>query len=356
LQAVLAITVLHSIGTGVSWHVIFYIAKHELAYTQTDNLALALVLGGSYTFAAFLSGAILRRVGRRRAVSLRTTLAALMLASAALAAVPAVFGEVGLWLYATVYMMLTGIVWPTVEAFLAGGRGGRALRSASGRFNVSWSSATFLAMLLASPLVERAPDVILYGLACVHVLTLLPVALLPPNAGAGGGQASPDPGDTNAPSPALARGLLAAFRSLNFASYMLAASLAPVLPHMLDSLRVEIDRQAALGGTWALTRVAAFVLFERWHGWHASRLTPIGAGLLLAAGVLGAFASPNLPVLIASLAVLGVGMGVSYAGAIYYALHAEAGHVDAGGKHEAIIGLGYTLGPLVGFGLVSLFA
>jgi hypothetical protein len=53
-------------------------------------------------------------------------------------------------------------------------------------------------------------------------------------------------------------------------------------------------------------------------------------------------------VLFAGLLLFGTGMAVIYTAAIYYALEVGKAEVDAGGKHEALIGIGYTVGPGVG--------
>lgn len=41
-------------------------------------------------------------------------------------------------------------------------------------------------------------------------------------------------------------------------------------------------------------------------------------------------------------------MGIIYCAALYYAMAVGHADVDAGGKHEASIGLGYGVGPLCG--------
>jgi hypothetical protein len=45
-----------------------------------------------------------------------------------------------------------------------------------------------------------------------------------------------------------------------------------------------------------------------------------------------------------------VGLGGIYTGALYYVMEVGASEVEAGGTHEALIGGGYTLGPLIGLG------
>ena len=52
--------------------------------------------------------------------------------------------------------------------------------------------------------------------------------------------------------------------------------------------------------------------------------------------------------MIGGLALFGLGLSVTYSAAIYYALEVGQSEVQAGGKHEALIGVGYTFGPFVG--------
>ena len=54
--------------------------------------------------------------------------------------------------------------------------------------------------------------------------------------------------------------------------------------------------------------------------------------------------------MIAGLAVFGIGHSLIYSAALYYALEVGQAEVQAGGKHEALIGCGYTFGPLLGLG------
>ena len=51
---------------------------------------------------------------------------------------------------------------------------------------------------------------------------------------------------------------------------------------------------------------------------------------------------------VAGLVALGIGMATIYSGALYYALVVGQAEVEAGGTHEALIGVGYTVGPLCG--------
>jgi hypothetical protein len=56
----------------------------------------------------------------------------------------------------------------------------------------------------------------------------------------------------------------------------------------------------------------------------------------------------RLETVMAGLALFGSGMGLIYYAAIYYTMATGHAAVDASGTFEALIGLGYCLGPLLG--------
>jgi hypothetical protein len=90
---------------------------------------------------------------------------------------------------------------------------------------------------------------------------------------------------------------------------------------------------------------------QRWHGAWA---TLGAAGVLMAAGFAIAVLAPTVSILILGLGLFGCGQGMIYYAAIYYAMRVGHADVDAAGTHEALIGLGYLIGP--GIGLLSTLA
>jgi len=56
----------------------------------------------------------------------------------------------------------------------------------------------------------------------------------------------------------------------------------------------------------------------------------------------------HLPLALVGELLLGLAAGFAYYSALYYALVVKNASVDAGGAHEALIGLGYAHGPLAG--------
>jgi MFS family permease len=145
--------------------------------------------------------------------------------------------------------------------------------------------------------------------------------------------------------------LLALARRMLPLSYLLMSVMGPFFPGALRRMGVALEWQPVLVSVWLSVRVVTMVVLERWHGWHG-RYGP----LVLAAGALGGgfvacVLAPSvlgMPLLVAGLVAFGVGMGISYTAALYYVLEVGSHGAEAGGSHEALIGLGYTVGPGIG--------
>ena len=157
------------------------------------------------------------------------------------------------------------------------------------------------------------------------------------------------------PHPPVYRQLLSLLRVLLPTAFLFISVLSPYLPGALRGIGLPVEWATTIASTWLGARVATFLIMERWHGWHGRWSTvAIGAALLL-----GSFAAVvivpvvadgrlALAAIILALAGFGVGVGVIYCAALYYAMEVGSAEVDAGGTHETLIGLGYTAGPLCG--------
>ncbi|HBS29590.1 MAG TPA: hypothetical protein DEB06_09120 [Phycisphaerales bacterium] len=357
LWPALALTFANSLGSAVAATGVYFVAERRYGWTERDNLLLALLYGVTYFLGAAGSGGVLRLAERRS--GLLTPRRLFMLISVLMGLVaflPAALEEPWtLWVFMGVYSPLSGVMWPLVEAYLASGRAGARLRSAMGQFNIAWASAIVGGLWMIAPLIEHAPLMTLSALGVIHLAGLALIALLPARPGAHAeltlppGTAAPDDAD-----PRRARRLLTAFRILLFFAFILMSALSPRLPDRLRSLGVGADWRTPLVSVWAITRLALFILLERWHGWHGRWRTAIWSGGALAIGFLLAAFAPSIAFTTIGLALFGIGFGGAYTAALYYAMFVGNAEVDAGGKHEAIIGLGYTLGPLIALALHAL--
>jgi len=350
LGAVLALTFLASLSTGAVNNGVFFVAQEAHGFGRALNLALGLVVGGVYVPAALAVGPALRRLAESRpGVTTRRTLVALMVAMAGLAALPvAAPAPWAIWVFAALYIPLMGALWPIVEAYLSGGRRGPRLRHAIGAFNLAWAAAVAAAAWGMSPALGLGrPLMVFLGLGLVHLACLAPVLRL-----------TPDPPrhlhEPEAPHPAVYVGLLACFRRLLFLSYVLLAALSPILPWRLDGLGLATGWQLPLASAWMAGRLGVFALMQRWGGWHGRWRTPVWASSAMIGGVVLTLTAPAAWMTAVGLAAFGVGIGAIYAAGLYYAMEVGAAEVDAGGRHEAMIGLGYGTGPMLGLAAIGI--
>lgn len=363
LPAVLLLTFLGSLGTGAVTNGVYFLADATYAFSPRENLLLGAWFGVTYVAAALLIGpglsAAIRRTPR---VTSRAVLAALNAALALLCLTPSSVGLLtgesppprwSLWLMTGLYAPVTGAMWPIVESYLSGGRRAATLRRATGHFNVVWSSALIVAFFAMGPLLRDNPLLILIALAGVHLLSV-PIALILPRDPA---RTPPNPGE---PHPASYEGLLAVFRVLLPTSYVVMSALSPLLPTIEARLGVPVPWMTAVAAVWLISRTAAFWIYSHWHGWHGRWWLPIVATLGLLAGFAMVALSPvtgsaGIPLLVAGLIAVGACQGMIYLASIYYALELGDGAVHAGGTHEGLIGIGYTVGPLCGVAAATAF-
>ncbi len=351
LWRVLAITFLLSVGTGSVTQGLYFIADATGGFDRPARFLLGVVMGAVYIPAALAAGPLLRRIESRSArLSPRTMLAALITLGGLAALVPPLVARTGnddtwpIWLTATLYSISTGLMWPIVEWYLSGGRKHNALRSATGKFNITWTSAIVVCFWLLFIFLEEAPLDVLALLALLHIAGLV-ITLGLPNRPA-------QPLEHHEPHPPVYDRMLPVARRLLPISYLLMSALGPYFPGALERLGIDLKWQPVVASIWLVARVATMTTLERWHGWHQAWATHIAGATLLLLGFAGCVLAPaagSLILMIASLAVFGIAMGVIYTAALYYALEVAGHSADAGGTHEALIGIGYTAGPTIGF-------
>ena len=255
LVAVLAVTFAGSLSGGVFWAAIFFVTAGHYGFSPARNLMLAVVMGAIYAAMAAATGRLVRRVS---ASSPRAVLMA-ALASwtiAALAPLAQRRSEIVIWAAASLGAAASAVVWPIVESYLSAGRHGAKMRAAIGWFNVTWTPATALALLLM-PIVSQAGSLAALVLSAAGSIAALAATFALP--------VRPGAHEAEAAQAAIGREypyLMRAGSWLLPMSYILVAVMSPLLPHRL----------AALGGGETQAR-PAFLLHQylkmRGHaGWQ----------------------------------------------------------------------------------------
>ena len=341
LGSVLGVTFLGSVSGGAFWAGIFFVTAAQYSFAPARNLALAAAMGLTYALAARFTGAALRALERH--CSPRTILVSVLGVWGAVSLLPLLDrqAEALIWIAALVGGATSAMTWPVVESFLGGGRHGAGMRAAIGWFNVVWTPATALP-LVVMPLAARVDPLFTVSVCALANAGAMLVALLglPPRPAPGGAESASAVGPEY-------RWLLRAALLLLPLSYLMSSTLSPVLPHRLAALDSAIPA-SVLASTWMITRFLALLVMWRVGFWHGRWGTLVAAGAALAGGLAVVLVAPSLPLVIAGLALFGAGMALTYYAALYYSLSVGHGAVDAGGNFEALIGLGYCVGPMLG--------
>ena len=347
LWAVLVLTGLGSLGTGLYWFGLSFIARYGYGFEQDRNLLFHALLGAVYVAGSLASGPLTTQLARRW--STRRQLGAILIGQAMAVSLPILLdAEVWLWIAACIVSALSALMWPVVESYLGSGRQGEAMRKALAGFNLVWMPATLVPMFLMAPIIEHHAR---ESLSLMVVTNLLALAVLPrfrPNPKAHGSDA---PFEEAGPRYGY---LLRASRYLLPASYVLVSVLSPILPYRMESLGVAVEWQTPLTAVWMAARVLVLIAMWQLASWHGRWSTLVVAGLTMTAGFVSVVLSPNLIGMTVGLSLLGTGVGMTYYAALYYALAVGNAEVEAGGTHEALIGLGYTIGPIIGWAGLAL--
>jgi hypothetical protein len=343
LYKILIATFLGSVSGGAFWSAIFFVTANAFAFSSARNLMLASVMGVAYTVGALCSGPLVR--GAARWLSVRSVLVSALWAWAAFAALPlflAPRSEASVWIAALGGSFTSAFVWPIMESYMSAGRHGASMRQTVGRFNITWTPAVAVPLLFM-PLVARWNI-----LACVALCALfnfvssLVVLTFPAN---------PSHHDEASSRQAVGNDYVFLARAtvwmLPF-SYVLVAALSPLLPSRLSELEVSQSTAPLWAATWMVARFAFLAFLWRSSFWHGRWWPLLWGGFALLGGAGLVLLAPWAWLCVAGLACLGCGLAMVYYASLYYGLAVGQAKVDAGGKFEALVGIGYVVGPALG--------
>ncbi|RYZ01404.1 MAG: MFS transporter [Myxococcales bacterium] len=327
-------------GTLLQRGLYFYTHEH-LGFTENQNLWVAFGFGATYVLGAFGSHGLAKRFSEKGL--LLGCMAALLGIHTLLALFPAAWLlVVGVLASAAVQ----GAKWPVVESYVSAGREPRQLLSLLGRYNVTWATAGFVAIGVTGVIVGSGQPALFFWLpALLNVIGILCAWSFP---------AKPPhlehshPARPAEPELKKMRALLGSARWSMTASYALLYVLAPLMPSLLAQLALPVTLATPVNSLLDATRVLTFGALGALGGWHGKRAPMWLTMAALPVGFLCILMGNSLPLVILGEVIFGVAAGFAYTSALYYALVSENASVDAGGAHEALIGMGIGLGPLSG--------
>lgn len=341
IVALFLLTFFESIAATLIQRGIYFYTHENLGLSQSQNLWIAFGFGVSYVGGAFGSHGLSQRFGEKRVMV--GSIVSLFLLHSLLALVPSPWV-----LVASVFgtAAVQGVKWPVVESYVSAGRAPKQLLPILSRYNVTWATAGFVAIGVTGLIVGTGiPALFFWFPAALNLVALLLALKLParPLHLDHGHPERPDPSELES-----MRALLGSARWSMTGGYALLYVLAPLMPSLLEQLRLPVTLATPVASILDAVRVITFGALGAVAGWQRKRAPLWLALVALPVGFLLILLGNSLSFLILGEVIFGVAAGFSYTAALYYALVSENASVDAGGAHESLIGIGIGLGPLSG--------
>jgi len=235
--------------------------------------------------------------------------------------------------------------WSPIEAWIA--KVSDNLPKSLGYFNISWCAGISVGSLMGGVLFEinwRLPFIFtaLFSLITIFFLYYCPRALLTPIL-----QNVIEKKTDKLENPFI----LVAWIG-NFIAWFGIGTIRYLFPKLAVSLGITPFILGVL--MFLLTGIQAFISYVlgRISKWHDRFNFLIFAQILMGIGFLIPYFASSTLMFFCAFTLIGVGIGVVYFFSIYYSLAAGHSMGERGGVHEALVGLGGLVGPLMG-GIVA---
>jgi predicted MFS family arabinose efflux permease len=339
---------LNSFGLTYFFYYFYFFTQQKFGFDNKANLVLAAGLGFVCMVAAIYGGRFAQRAGYFAAlkVGFFTMLASL---SAGLFLGDWAAGHIALAVLTTTGMCFT---WATLEALISEGESYATLPGKIGFYNVIWAGTGALAYFCGGAILEQFGLRSLYSLPiAILIAQLVLTHRLEQRAKRerGSPAAAPAPADAPHPQPpAKARAFLRMAWLANPFSYIAINTLVAVMPGIAQRLELSTTLAGVCGSLWCFARVAAFLGFWFWTGWHYRFRWLLAAFLALIGSFAVILLVPNLTVVILAQLLFGAALGLTYYSSLFYSMDVGETKGEHGGIHEAAIGLGNLVGPAVG--------
>ncbi len=334
-----------------------FLADMALYLTMTGVPYRALALGAGplvlgllpaaralpYSLSTIGAGALTE--GRERLRWARISLAVAMVSVAALIFAPGL-----VWLFVLLAVLGTALAffWPAIQASLADLAGDGTVTGNLGWFNIAWSSGKSVGFLVGGAILAGVGFGALFAVAG---LAMLAVALLLRAVRVGGGRGASEIG-ASIRRPRLLPRNAARFRLAAWIANAIAFGVVSVLNLQYPDWLVRMGRPETLFGAYLglifASQTAAFALLARFSGWQY-RAAPLLWGQVPVIAVLLALPHLRAPAaILATAPLVGAGLGITYFASLFYSVAEEGSRGRNAGVHEAVLGTGSILIPILG--------
>ncbi len=324
---------------------IFFWAHARLGFGADGNLLLGSVQGLVYIFASIIGGRLAERFGYDRIFCGSMLLAVLALTLLLLSPTgPMTFVVMGLYTAA-----ISG-TWPALEASIVKVVARYSAAQRVALYNVVWALAGTAGLFVSGALFLWNRNSVIFLPLFGHALQLVFIAMRKRSLDIA---APADPlvlsGGSGHISPVVRSPRFVHVAWLgNMLSYLAVSGVSALAPSIGERLGLAPHLCIWLICSMFCSRGLSFILFGMWEGWHYRWSLLIGSILFVPVGLSIIFFSQAIPLVIVIFVILGMLMGLIYSSSLYYSLDIGENKGENGGFHEAVLGIGLFLGPLVG--------
>ena len=355
-------------GTLLTVGVLFYMT-HRFGWTARENFAVAACQGMLYVLGALSAR---RLADRWKRIAALQTLYAVM----PLLAFSAGFCATTGWAVPTAIIVavqtgMMGASWPLLESLVSAAGDPSQLSRRLGWYNIVWSVMGAVALALSGAIIQYLPPWAFFGIVAIvqisagAIITLrrflrARLSAAEQNAVLETGAGNPETSVEESETVRLRLALWLSRIALP-STYVIIFSLSPALPTLAAIERLSPTLATLQCSIWFMARAAAFIIFINTAFWQRRPVLTLVAGVTMLTGFLGTIIAGSLPgtgigvghgaalfLMATAQVILGLSLGTIYACSLYFGMAISKGSTRHGGYHEALIGLGQALGPIVG--------
>ncbi len=355
---------LNALGSAYYFNYLFFYMRDHFGFGNRNNLLITALYGFVYVFAAWHAGRIASKKGYFKL--LRIGFSGVCLSMILGGLIPHFFGysrtaEMMQFVIVVFWTLSLCTTWPTLQSLASRGESPETLPRTAGIYNIVWASASATAYLTGGLLFDwLGGEVLTFWLpATIHLSQLF---LLARYQKTGVPEPAPKPAheslvvpESNPRPIAKARGFVLLAWIANPFAYIAMYGIVPVIPKLSGGLGLTAATAGIVCSVWLWTRLAAFVWFWLWPGWHYRFRWLLSAFVLLITSFAIILLCPHVWTLVLAQIIFGLAVGLIYYSSLYYSMDTGASKGKEGGIHEAAIGLGIFLGPAAGVTALQIF-
>jgi MFS family permease len=248
-----------------------------------------------------------------------------------------------LLLFSAIFGSGLACFWPAIIAWLGEGLSGHKLAVRLTAFGVAWNLGLLLGFMLSGVLFKHGPKLAFY--ASAGSILLIAILLLLPIKQSGNDNEFTDTGP--APHIPKGRGFRKTAWLANFATNFALAGTTALFPQLAMHVGISADVHGALLAAGRGAALVAFVALQLLAFWR-TRLWPLWVAQLVCAASLVWIGLANTTWMFAAAWIVGGAVsGYAYQASIYFTLEEMTEKGKGSGFHEAIIGSGMFVGPVL---------